>query len=105
MGGGGGAKHPWYGDRKQTTVWTFDRPSRNPDHPTSKPIDLIAYPISLSSQEGDLVIDFFGGSGSTLIACEKTHRICYSMEIDPRYCDVIIARWEAETGRKATKVS
>lgn len=96
--------HNWYTDRKQTTVWNFDRPSRNDLHPTMKPIPLIAYPIENSSKKNDLVIDFFGGSGSTLMACEQTGRINHSMELDERYCDVIIKRWEEFTGEKAVLV-
>lgn len=96
-----GESHNWYSDRKQTTVWDFKRPTRSTEHPTMKPIDLISYPIECSSKPGDLVIDFFGGSGSTLIACETLERVCYTMELDPRYCDVIVSRWETFTGRKA----
>lgn len=97
------AAHRWYSDRKQTTVWSFDRPSRNTEHPTMKPVDLLAYPIENSSKRGDLVLDPFGGSGSTLIACEKTDRACSMMELDERYADVIVARWEEYTGHKAER--
>lgn len=93
--------HRWYSDRKQTTLWKFDRPSRNEFHPTMKPIDLVEYPILNSSRGGDVVVDFFGGSGSTLIACEKTGRYCRTMELDPKYADVIILRWQAFTGKAA----
>ncbi len=96
-----GGAHKWYSDRKQKTVWNFDRPSRNAEHPTMKPIDLIEYPINNSSKKGDIVIDFFGGSGSTLIACEKNGRKCRTIEFDPKYCDVIVERWENFTGKKA----
>lgn len=97
-----GASHQWYSDRKQSTVLEFDKPSSNSEHPTMKPIPLIAYQIENSSKEGDLVLDMFGGSGSTLIACEKLGRKCVTMELDPHYCDVIISRWEDMTGQRAT---
>ena len=96
-----GASHAWYGDRKQTTLIRFDKPQRNADHPTMKPIGLCGYLISNSSKEGDIVLDSFGGSGGTLMACEQTGRICYTSELDPKYCDVIIKRWEEFTGKKA----
>lgn len=96
-----GKAHTWRSDRKQTTVWNFDKPQRNGEHPTMKPINLIEYPISNSSAVGSIVVDFFGGSGSTLIACEKTGRVCRTMELDPKYADVILARWEEYTGEKA----
>lgn len=96
-----GAAHHWYADRKQSTILDYDRPIRNDLHPTMKPIGLIAYQISNSSKPDDKVVDLFGGSGSTLIACEQMSRDCYCMELDPRYCDVIIKRWEALTGEKA----
>lgn len=93
--------HRWYSDRKQTTVWNFDRPSRNDVHPTMKPVALIEYPITNSSRGGDVVLDLFGGSGSTLIACEKTGRHARLMELEPRYCDVIVTRWQNFTGQQA----
>ncbi len=93
--------HRWYSDRKQTTVWHFDRPSRNDVHPTMKPVALIEYPITNSSRGGDVVLDLFGGGGSTLIACEKTGRHARLMELDPRYCDVIVRRWQDFTGGAA----
>lgn len=93
--------HRWYSDRKQTTVWNFDRPSRNDVHPTMKPVALIEYPITNSSRGGDVVPDLFGGSGSTLIACEKTGRHARLMELEPRYCDVIVTRWQNFTGQQA----
>lgn len=87
------AAHYWNSDRKQTTLWHFDRPFRNEHHPTMKPIPLIVYPIKNSSKIGDLVFDPFGGSGSTLIACQETDRICYTMELDEKYADVIVNRY------------
>ena len=91
--------HEWYGDRKQTTVLEFDRPSRSDEHPTMKPIALMAYQLANSSKEGDNVLDSFGGSGSTLIACEQLGRKCFIMELDPHYCDVIRKRyWKFKTG-------
>lgn len=96
-----GASHSWYSDRKQSTVLEFDKPTANAVHPTMKPVPLIAYQIENSSKKGDLVLDMFGGSGSTLIACEKLGRRCLTMELDPRYCDAIIARWEDLTGETA----
>ena len=78
-------KHKWFSDRKQSTVWKFDKPRRSKDHPTMKPIPLLAYPIKNSSAPNGVVMDLFGGSGSTLMACEETDRICRTMELDPRY--------------------
>ncbi|WMJ90679.1 site-specific DNA-methyltransferase [Anaerocolumna sp. MB42-C2] len=86
-------KHQWYSDRKQTTIWEFDRPSKNADHPTMKPVSLIAYPIGNSSLTNSIVLDPFGGSGSTLIACEQTDRICCTAELDEKFCDVIVKRY------------
>lgn len=86
-------KHQWYSDRKQTTIWEFDRPSKNADHPTMKPVALIAYPITNSSLTNSIVLDPFGGSGSTLIACEQTDRICNTIELDEKFCDVIVKRY------------
>ena len=100
-----GKSHHWYGDRRQTTVMDYDKPSRNGEHPTMKPIGLFAYLINNSTKEGDSVLDTFGGSGTTLIACEQLRRKCYMMELDPHYCDVIIARWEKLTGKEACKVT
>ena len=91
-------KHRWYSDRKQTTIWNFDKPKRNANHPTSKPLDLLSYPLGNSSQENAIVIDTFGGSGSTLMACEKTNRICYTMELDEKYASVILRRYVEDTG-------
>lgn len=99
-----GASHHWYGDRKQTTVIDYNKPVRNGEHPTMKPVGLFAYLIQNSTKEGDSVLDTFGGSGTTLIACEQLNRKCYMVELDPHYCDVIIARWEKLTGKEAVKV-
>jgi len=87
-----GAAHSWYSDRKQTTILEFNRPSRNAEHPTMKPIELIAYQISNSSKSGDLVADGFLGSGTTMVAAHQINRKCYGMELDPKYCQVIIDR-------------
>ena len=91
-------KHQWYSDRKQTTIWEFDKPKKNGDHPTMKPVPLIAYPIKNSSMSNCIVLDPFGGSGSTLIACEQTNRICHTIELDEKYCDVIIKRYIEQVG-------
>lgn len=96
-----GAGHNWYSDRKQTTVMEFDRPTRNGEHPTMKPLALFAYQMQNSTKAGDVVLDSFGGSGTTLIVAEQTGRKARVMELDPHYCDVIIARWEKATGREA----
>ena len=88
-----GGKHAWYSDRKQSTIWEFDKPRKNTDHPTMKPVPLLAYPILNSSMTGCIVLDPFGGSGSTLIACEQTGRICYTVELDEKFCDVIVKRY------------
>ena len=85
-------KHSWYSDRKQTTIWNYDKPKRNKNHPTSKPLDLLSYPICNSSQENAIVLDTFGGSGSTMMACEQTNRICHMMELDEKYASVILRR-------------
>lgn len=86
------AKHKFYGDRKQTTVWEFDKPAKSQLHPTTKPLSLVAYPIKMSSQENGIVLDLFGGSGSTLIACEQMNRVCHTMELDEKYASVILRR-------------
>ena len=91
-------KHPWYSDRKQTTIWNYDKPKRNKNHPTSKPLDLLGYPICNSSQENAIVLDTFGGSGSTMMACEQTGRICCMMELDEKYASVILRRYVEDTG-------
>jgi site-specific DNA-methyltransferase (adenine-specific) len=87
-----GASHGWYSDRKQTTVLEFDRPQRNAEHPTMKPIPLFAYLIGNSSKQGDIVADAFGGSGTTMVACHQMNRKAYLVEFDPKYCQVIIDR-------------
>ena len=88
-------------DRKQSDVWDFERPTRSDEHPTMKPVALVAKAIKNSSHKGNLVLDLFGGSGTTLIACEETDRDCFMMELDPKYVDVIVTRWENMTGQKA----
>lgn len=100
-----GGSHSWYSDRKQTTILNFDRPTVNKEHPTMKPVALFDYQIKNSSKQGDCILDLFGGSGTTLIACEQNEREAYLMELDPRCVDVIIARWEAFTGEVAVKIS
>lgn len=96
-----GASHYWGSNRSQTTVLEFDRPNRSELHPTMKPVSLFAYQIKNSSKKGDNVLDMFGGSGTTLIACQELDRRAYICELDPHYCDVIIQRWEELTGEKA----
>ncbi len=91
-------KHAWYAGRKETTVWEYDKPKKNADHPTMKPIALLAYPIMNSSMTNALVLDPFGGSGSTLIACEQSDRTCYTVELDEKYCDVIVKRYIEQVG-------
>lgn len=91
-------------DRKQSDVWDIERPSKSEEHPTMKPVELVAKAINNSSKKGNIVLDLFGGSGSTLIACEQLNRKCYMMELDPHYVDVIIQRWENLTGQKAEKI-
>ena len=93
-----GASHSWYGDRKQTTVIKYDRPLKSAEHPTMKPIELCGYLIKNSSKEGDIVLDPFGGSGSTMIACEQLNRTCYMLELDPKYASVILRRYVENTG-------
>ncbi|WP_029502424.1 site-specific DNA-methyltransferase [Lachnoclostridium phytofermentans] len=97
-------KHQWYTGRKESTIWEFDKPKKNGDHPTMKPIPLVAYPIMNSSMSNCIVLDPFGGSGSTLIACEQTGRICHTIELDEKYCDVIVKRYIEQVGTSA-KVS
>lgn len=92
------AAHKWHSDRTQTTLWHFDRPFASKLHPTMKPIDLVSYPIRNSSTAGDIVLDPFGGSGSTLIACEQLNRFCRMVELDPRYYDVIVRRYAEWVG-------
>ena len=91
-------KHKWYAGRKETTIWEYDKPKKNGDHPTMKPIPLLAYPIQNSSAVNSIVVDPFGGSGSTLIACEQTDRICYTVELDEKFCDVIVKRYIEQVG-------
>lgn len=95
-------RHQWYSDRKQTTIWEFDKPKKNGDHPTMKPIPLIAYPIKNSSMSNCIILDPFGGSGSTLIACEQLGRICHTIELDEKYCDVIVKRYIEQVGSADT---
>lgn len=92
-----GGKHQWYSDRKQTTIWEYDRPKSSKDHPTMKPVSLMAYPIQNSCMSNCIVLDPFLGSGSTLIACEETGRICYGVELDEKFCDVIVKRYVEKT--------
>lgn len=92
-------KHQWYTGRKETTIWEFDKPKKNGDHPTMKPIPLLAYPIGNSSMANSVVLDPFGGSGSTLIACEQTDRICCTIELDEKFCDVIVNRYIEQVGK------
>lgn len=100
-----GSSHHWYGDRKQTTVIDFNRPNVNAEHPTMKPVGLFGYLMSNSSKKGDVVMDLFGGSGTSIIAAEHLERKCYMMELDPHYCDVILDRWEKLTGKEAEKIT
>lgn len=96
-----GAAHYFINDRTQSTILEFDRPKQSTLHPTMKPIDLIARLVKNSSKENDIILDLFGGSGSTIITAEQLNRICYSMELDPKYCDVIVKRWETLTNKEA----
>ncbi len=91
-------KHQWYTGRKESTIWEFDKPKKNGDHPTMKPVPLLAYPIQNSSMANSVVLDPFGGSGSTLIACEQTDRICCTIELDEKFCDVIVKRYIEQVG-------
>ncbi len=100
-----GAPHPSYGDRRETDIWEFPRPGRSPLHPTMKPLEPLERAITNSSQVDDIVLDLFGGSGSILVACERTKRRAVALEIDSRYCAVGLARWEAYAGRKAVRVN
>lgn len=93
-----GGKHQWYSDRKQTTIWEYDRPKSSKEHPTMKPVALMAYPIQNSSMSNCIVLEPFGGSGSTLIACEQTNRICYAVELDEKFVDVIVKRYIETVG-------
>jgi len=96
-----GAGHLWATDRKQTTILEFDKPNRNKEHPTMKPVALFEYQMLNNTKGGDIILDSFGGSGTTLLSAEKNGRIAYLMELDPKYCDVIVKRWEDFTGKKA----
>ena len=91
-------KHQWYTGRKESTIWEFDKPRKNGDHPTMKPLPLLAYPIQNSSMNNCIVLDAFGGSGSTLIACEQTNRICHMIELDEKFVDVIVKRYIEQVG-------
>lgn len=104
---GWGNKHKFYGKGQfaTTSVWNFDRPTQSKEHPTMKPLELLGEILLNATIENDVVLDLFGGSGSTLIACEQLNRNCYMMELDPYYCQVIINRWEQYTGQKATKIN
>ena len=99
-----GGKHEWYSDRKQTTIWEYDRPKASKDHPTMKPVQLLAYPIRNSSMTNGIVLDPFLGSGSTLIACCETTRICRGIELDPKFVDVIVKRYIEHEGGKTEDV-
>ena len=98
-----GESPKWRGPSNEVTVWEYDQPARNEYHPTQKPVEVIARAIQNSSDPGDIVLDYFAGSGTTLIAAEQTGRVAYLIELDPRYCDVIVQRWENLTGQKATR--
>ena len=100
-----GAAHLWNNDRKQTTVIDYDKPQRNGEHPTMKPVGLFDYQIQNNTRADDAVLDLFGGSGTTLIACQQNKRVAYLMELDPHYCDVILTRWERLTGQQAKLIS
>jgi site-specific DNA-methyltransferase (adenine-specific) len=100
-----GAGHLWAADRKQTTILEFDKPSRNGEHPTMKPVALFEYQMLNNTKGGDMVLDLFGGSGTTMLAAEKHGRHAYLMELDPKYCDVIVKRWEDFTGKTAVLLS
>jgi DNA modification methylase len=100
-----GSKHQWHGGRDQGDVWDVDRPSESQAHPTMKPLALVERALENSSSPGDVVLDLFLGSGSTIIACERTGRVCYGTEIDPHYASVVLARWESFTGKAAQLVT
>lgn len=93
-----GGRHQWYSDRKQTTVWEYDKPKKNELHPTMKPVNLVAYPMKNSSMSNCIILDPFGGSGTTLIAADQLRRICYSIELDPKFVDVIVNRYIEQAG-------
>lgn len=96
-----GETDAWYGDKRQSTLWQERKPTANKMHPTMKPVELVMRALTNSSKSGDVVLDLFGGSGTTLIAGEKLNRRVFTMELDPRYCDVILQRWEEFTGKRA----
>jgi DNA modification methylase len=98
-----GTNHQWYGGRDQGTVWDIDKPHRMEDHPTQRPVELARRAIQNSSRPGEVVLDLFLGSGTTLIAAGIEGRRCFGLELEPRYCDVIVARWEQHTGQKAVR--
>jgi DNA modification methylase len=100
-----GEAHQWYSDRTQTTILEFDRPTKSEEHPTMKPVDLIAYQVQNSSKAGDIVGDGFLGSGTTLIACEQLDRTCIGLELDPNYCDVIVSRYVKLSGDNIVKIN
>jgi site-specific DNA-methyltransferase (adenine-specific) len=100
----GGAAHYFIDDRTQSTVLEYNKPLRNGEHPTMKPLSMISRLVHNSSKRGDVVLDTFGGSGTTFVACDELDRICYMCELDPKYCDVIIKRWETLTGDKAVRI-
>ena len=95
-------EHKFYGDRSNFDIWDIQRTQKNDLHPTMKPVALVAKSIQNSSKRGGLVLDLFGGSGTSIIASEQTGRKCYTMELDEHYCDVILTRWENLTGKEAT---
>jgi site-specific DNA-methyltransferase (adenine-specific) len=99
-----GGKHQWYSDRKQTTIWEYDRPKASKDHPTMKPVALMSYPIKNSTMTNGIILDPFLGSGSTMIACEETNRVCVGIELDPKFMDVIVARFRTAYPDKANDV-
>ena len=98
-----GSSHYWCGDRDQGDVWQISRPGKNDLHPTMKPVELVERAIENSSRPGNIILDAFGGSGTTLIAAEKTGRIARLIEMDPKYCDVIVRRWQEWTGKEAVR--
>jgi DNA modification methylase len=96
-----GESDSWYGDKSQSTLWQENKPAANRLHPTMKPVELVEHALTNSSRKRDLVVDLFGGSGSTLIACDRMGRVARLLEIDPRYCDVIVRRWQEFSGKQA----
>lgn len=100
-----GKAHYWFGGRSETTILNFDKPLKNDLHPTMKPLDLFGYLVQNSSKQNDIVLDLFGGSGTSIMVCEKLNRQCFTMELDPKYCDAIIKRWETMTGEKAELIN